>query len=71
MRIGSVGGVVDDADIKWRWVEVDDGFFGGGLIVGSLGNGGEVGTGFHFDNGEVVFGVFGDESLVLKKSAED
>lgn len=58
--IRSVGGVVDDTDIKRGGVEINNSVFGGNLIVSRLGNGGKIRAGFHFDNGEVAFGIFVD-----------
>ena len=52
-------------------MEVDDGIFRSGLIVGGLSDSGKIGTGFHFDGGKIIFGVFVDESLVLEKSAKN
>lgn len=67
MRVGGIGGVVDDTNVKRGGIEINDSIFGSGLVVGGLSNGGKVRAGFHFDDGEVVFGVFIDKGLVLEE----
>ncbi len=52
-------------------MEIDDSIFGSGLIVGGLSDGGKIRTGFHFDCGKIVFGIFVDEGLVLEEGAEN
>lgn len=41
------------------------------MIIGTFGNGGKVGTGFHFDNGKIIFGVFLNKGGILEEGAED
>lgn len=56
-RIGSVGGVIDNADVKQGGVEIDDGALGRFLIIDGFGNSREVRTGFHFDDGKIVLRI--------------
>ncbi len=60
LGIGGIGSVVDDTDVKRGRVEINDGGFGSGLIVGDLADSGEIRAGFHFDDGEVVLRIFVD-----------
>ena len=41
------------------------------LVVSGLGDGVEIGAGFHFDNGDIIFGIGIDQSFVFQESSED
>lgn len=56
--IGSIGGVVNNTDIEGSRIKVDDGILRKFLVINGFTDGGKIGTGFHFDNGDIVLGVF-------------
>lgn len=71
MRVRSVGSVVDDTDVERSIVEVDNSGFGDLLIVGGFGDSTKIGTGFHFDNSDIVFGIFFNKVFIFQESAEN
>jgi len=58
LGIGSIGSVIDNTNIHGGGIEINDGVAGGRLVVGGFGDGTKIGAGFHFDDSEIVFGIF-------------
>lgn len=69
--VGSVRGVVYYSQIERKSVQVNNGIFGDLLGVDGFSNCRKVRAVFHFNDGEVVFGVDFQESFVLKIGSKD
>lgn len=63
--VGGVGSIVEDTDIKGSTVEVDNGIFGGLLVIGGFGDGAKKRAGLHFDNSEVIFRIFLEKGFIF------